>query len=339
MITLKELAQELSVSETTISRVLNNKGDDYRISKATQKKIFQAAEKYEFVPNAIARNLRLQRSETIGLILPDIANPFFARIGRSVQQEASLHDYHVILYDTDDKPKLEFEGVQLMKQRSVDGLIIAPVGLEFDHLEKLYASGSPLVILDRIPIMKTKMPYVVSDNEKGAKSAAQHFIKNGHKRIAFIEGIRHSSPNELRKKGYIDALNEAGIEYNPDYVSGNSYGEQNGYQEGKRLMNLDIRPTAIFAVSNMVSLGVLRAVAEAGLSVSEDISLISFDDQPYSPYLATPMTTIAQDPSEMGKVSVDMLMKQIKKGESFESVCLPTSLIVRKSVRQLNTLM
>ncbi len=336
MMTLKELAQKLSVSETTISRVLNNKGDDYRISKATQQKIFKAAQAHEFVPNAMARNLRLQRSQTIGLILPDIANPFFAKIGRSVQQEASLHDYHVILFDTDDNLKLEIDGVQLMKQRSVDGLIVAPVGLEFKHLEKLYASGSPFVIIDRIP-KETKIPCVVSDNEKGAESAIRYFIQNGHKRIAFIEGIRHSSPNELRKQGYMHALKEAGIEYIPDYVSGNGYGEQNGYQEGKRLLNLDIRPTAIFAVSNMVSLGVLRAMAEAGLSVPEDISLISFDDQPYSPYLATPMTTVAQDPSEMGKVSVDMLIKQIEKGEYSENVCLPTSLIVRKSVRHLNT--
>lgn len=332
MITLKELAQELGVSETTISRVLNNKGDAYRISKATQERIFKAAEVHEFVPNAMARNLRLQRSETIGLMLPDIANPFFAKIGRSVQQEAALHEYHVIIYDTDDHLDLEIEGIQLMRQRSVDGLIVAPVGQEFEHLEKLYDAQSPLVMLDRVPA-KTQIPYVVSDNVWGAKEAVRYFIKNGHKRIACIEGIQDSSPNELRKKGYFEALGEAGIEPNPDYISGNGYEEQNGYVETQRLLELDEPPTAIFAVSNMISLGVLKAMAEANLSVPEDMSLISFDDQPYSPYLASPMTTVAQDPQEMGRVAVEMLLNQIIKGKPSDSVCLPTSLIVRASVR------
>lgn len=332
MITLKNLAKQLGVSETTISRVLNHKGDAYRISKATQEKIFKAAEEYEFVPNAMARNLRLQRSETIGLILPDIANPFFAKIGRSVQQEAVVHDYHVILYDTDDNLELEIEGVQLMRQRSVDGLIIAPVGLEFEHLEKLYVSKSPLVILDRIP-MKTSIPYVVSDNKQGAKEAVLFFVKNGHRQIACIEGIQNSSPNELRKRGYFEALDEAGIDHNPDYISGTGYEEANGYVETQRLLALDEPPTAIFAVSNMISLGVLKALAEANLSVPDDMSLISFDDQPYSPYLASPMTTVAQNPHEMGRVAVQMLLNQIVKEKPAESVCLPTSLIVRASVR------
>lgn len=330
MITLKQLAQELNLSEATVSRVLNGKGDDFRISKQTQAIILEAADKHDFVPNVLARSLRLKKSETLGLIVPDVSNPFFAQIVKSVQQEAKQKEYQVILFDTDETLDQEIKAIQLMRQRNVDGLIVCPVGLSFEHLEKL---NLPIIVLDR-HAPDSSLPCVVSDNYQGALEAVRFLIRKGHRRIACIQGLQGASPNEFRIRGYRKALAEAGLSVKSEYLVGQGFREDNGYLETKMLMQLAQPPTAIFVVSNLICLGVLRALSEDGLKVPDDLSLISFDDQPYSPYLASPMTTVGQNPLDMGKISVKMLLNRIETGKPAQNVCLPTRLIIRESVRQ-----
>ncbi|MFQ5824994.1 MAG: LacI family DNA-binding transcriptional regulator [bacterium] len=334
--TLKTIAEKVGVSVTTVSRVLSGQAKRYRISKATEEAICRAAEVLHYAPNHLARGLRLKRTHTIGLLIPDISNPFFALIARSVEMEARKVGYSIMLCDTQESIKLEVDSIQLLQSRKVDGLIICPVGQDGNHLEQLYNNGASMVIVDRY-FPQLKCPYVISDNYKGAIDAVNHFIENDHRIIACIQGLLHTSTNDDRICGYKDAHKMHNIPVDESLIVGNSFGERNGYVGAKLLLNRVSKPTAIFAVSNLISLGALRAIAEEGLKIPEDISIISFDDQPYSDYLSTPMTTVAQQNIEMGQIAVKLIIDQIefKKHPDTNCVILPTKLIRRKSVKKL----
>ena len=301
-ITLKSLSEKLGFSETTISRVLNGKADKYRISKKTADKIKQAAADLSFTPNALARGLRLSNTHTLGLVIPDISNPFFASIARSVEREARKNGYSVILCDTEENTNLEIESVQLLRGRNVEGLIIAPVGQISEHLETVYKSGLPVVTVDRYFPQKN-LPFVSSDNYKGAYDAVLYLIENGHRKIACIKGLENTSPNDDRLRGYKDALLNNDIAIVESLIAGDSFSEQNGYTEAKLLLKGEEKPTAIFAFSNLISLGALRAIEEDNLSVPDNISIITFDDHPYFDYLSTPMSTMAQQNNEIGQIA------------------------------------
>ncbi|MFQ6114257.1 MAG: LacI family DNA-binding transcriptional regulator [bacterium] len=334
--TLKSIAERVGVSITTVSRVLGGKARRYRISKDTEEAVFRAAEELHYAPNHLARGLRLKRTHTIGLIIPDISNPFFASIARSVVMEARKVGYSIMLCDTQDNIRLEVDSIQLLQSRKVDGLIICPVGQDGRHLERLYDSGEAMVLVDRY-FPQSKCPSVTSDNYKGAVQAVTHFIENGHRVIACIQGLLNTSTNNDRVRGYRDAHKMHGIPVDESLIVGDSFGERNGYIGAKLLLNRTSRPTAIFACSNLISLGAFRAVSEEGLKIPDDISIISFDDQPYSDYLSTPMTTVSQPNIEMGHIAFKLLIDQIELNTRPETNCviLPTKLIRRQSVKKL----
>ena len=337
--TLKSIADQVGASVTTVSRVLSGQATRYRISKETEEGIRRAAEELHYAPNQLARGLRLKRTHTMGLVIPDISNPFFASIAKSIEIEAQKVGYSIMLCDSQESTKLEIDSLQLLQNRKVDGLIICPVGQDGKHLERLYNDDIPMVIIDR-HFPQLKCPYVVSDNYKGAVEAVNHFIENGHRIIACIQGILHTSVNDDRVRGYRDAQKMHNISVDESLIVGDSFGERNGYIGAKLLLNRTSRPTAIFAVSNLISLGALRAISEEGLQIPDDISMISFDDQPYSDYLSTPMTTVAQPKTEMGDIAFKLLIDQIELNNRLDTngVVLPTKLIKRESVKNLASL-
>lgn len=335
--TLKNIADYVGLSVTTISRVLSGQAKRYRISKQTEELICRAAEDLQYTPNELARGLRLKRTHTIGLIIPDISNPFFAFIARSIESNARKAGYSIILCDSLENTKLEIEYLQLLQNRNVDGLIICPVGQESKHLEELYNRGVPMVVVDR-HLPQLKCPHVLSDNYEGTLKAISHFIDNGHIIIGCIQGLHNTSVNEDRVRGYKDAHKMYDIALDNSLIVGDNFGERNGYTSTKLLLNRTSRPTAIFAVSNLISLGALRAISEEGLKIPDDVSLISFDDQPYSDYLCTPMTTVRQQSPEMGEIAIKLLIDEIKtnKHHATNGVILPTKLIIRKSVKKMD---
>jgi LacI family transcriptional regulator len=336
-LTLKNIADRLGVSETTVSRALSGQASKYRISQETEKAVLDLAEELHFSPNQLARSLRLQKTHTIGLMIPDISNPFFANIARNIEKEARKLGYSVILADTEETESIEIESLRLLRGRKVDGMVVSPVGLHFTHLEKLFAIGMPMVLIDRY-FPDCPIPYVGSDNFSGAHQAVAHLIENGHVRIACIQGIENTFPNIERLRGYRQAYADSGLPVDENMIVGDSFGYQNGYIETKLLLRHNPGPTAIFAVSNLISLGALHAIDEEGLKVPDDLSIISFDDQPYSALLATPMTTVAQQNEQIGPLAVKMLFHQIesKTVPEQKGILIPTHLIVRKSVRDLN---
>lgn len=334
--TLESISKELGISVSTVSRVLNGKSDKFRISKKTQELIFQTAKKLNYTPNQLARGLRLKKTFTIGYIIPDISNPFFSSIAQSVERSARKFGYSVLLSDSEESTEIEKQILKLILQRKVDGLIISPVGQDVKHILDAQQKHIPIVLIDRY-FPNLNIPFVTSDNYRGALEAVSYLIENGHKRIACIQGLQNTMPNIDRVKGYKEAFIKHNLPIDESLIVGDSFGEENGYIETKILLKRTEKPSAIFAVSNLISLGVLRALREENLDVPKDISIISFDDQPYSSLLATPMTTVTQQSSEIGFIATKLLIDNIDSKRIVESngIFLPTKLILRKSVKRI----
>ena len=334
---IRDLAEVLGLSITTVSRVLNGKAKRYRIRAETQERVLQAAREYNYVPNKLARGLKMSRTDTLGLIIPDISNPFFADIAQSIEKEARLHGYSLILGDSGDDQMIETDLIRLLLSHKVDGIIIAPVGIDYKQIIQTYNSGMPLVVIDRC-FPEIGLPFITSDNYQGGNDAVNYLIAMGHRKIACIQGIPKSRPTIDRVRGYKDALRSHSIPIDDSLIVGDNYTIENGYKQTRILFSMEDPPTAIFALSNLIGLGVMKAVDEMGLKIPDNISLISFDEQPYSAFLATPMTTVDQKKSEIGQLAVNVLTKYIDNKDyrkKLVHMTLKTNLIVRNSVKKI----
>jgi len=334
--TIKMLAETLSVSPSTVSRVLSGQGDKYRIAKGTQEAVLEAAKKFDYSPSRLARSLRLSKTHTLGLVIPDISNPFFSDVARHIAIGARKLGYSIILCDSEESTETEEKFVELLRDQMVDGLIVSPVGRTGDHLTRLYNTGMPLVVVDR-HVPEAAMPFVTSDNYKGAYEGTAYLIEKGHRDIAIIQGIPDSETNVARVDGFKAALRDNEISLPPTFITGDHFGETSGYIGTKTLLKKQTRPTAIFLASNLIALGTIRALAEEDVAVPGDMSLISFDEHAYSPYLSIPLTTIAQQTTEIGQIAVELLVSQMERPIQHppEEIVLPTRLIIRNSVRDL----
>lgn len=330
--TLRTLADQIGVSVSTVSRILSGQASRYRISPRTSERVLAKARRFQIAPNPLARGLKVNKTLTIGLVIPDISNPFFAGIARSVETEAASRGYSTILCDTQDDTAREMEAIRVLRYRKVEGLVICPVGQSNRHLRVFESDPLPIILVDRY-FPNLKLPFVASDNVRGAYEATQYLLDRGHRTIACIQGLVGTSPNTLRIRGYRRALADHRIP-RPSLIVGDSFSQKNGYDQTQRLLKKRPDLTAIFAFSNLIALGVLRALSEKGRVVPQDMSVLCFDDQPYCAYLATPMTTVEQNNIELGRRAVTMLFDRIQqsKSGSAEGVLIPTRLIERQSV-------
>lgn len=336
-ITLNDIAKTAGVSVSTVSRVVNNKTKKYRISSETRQLVLNTAKKLNYRPNELARGLRLKKTHTIGLIVPDISNPFFAQVTRIIQTNSYQLGYSLIVCNTDENLNTEIEQIELLRSKGVDGFILMPVGLNYGHIEKLLIGNIPIVLLDRC-FDELKTNSVVVDNYMGSYKATEHLINYGHKRIAIIQGLTSTYTNNLRLKGYLDALEKYKIKADQKLIVGKDFRRENGYIETKLLLNLENPPTAIFTTSDLITLGALQAIFEEKYNIPNDVSLVSFDDIDFAPYLISPLTTVRQPKELIGEMAVKLLIEDIKlKGKSEKKrIVLPTSLEIRKSVKLLN---
>lgn len=331
-----DIAKKTGFSITTVSRVLNEKADKYRISKKTQEEVKAAAFELNYIPNEFARNLRTGRSKTIALIVPSLKNPFFAEMASVINIEARNYGYITLIGDSDDDINIEKEEIIQLTSRNIDGMIIVPCGEGWQHLLKKQTEGFPLICIDRY-FEDMDLSFVSSNNYDGAYSASKYLIEHGHTSIACIQGVRHSTPNIQRVKGFEDAMSNFGI---TSYtVTGDAFSEQNGYLETKLLLQQIERPTAIFTFSNTIAMGCLKALKEEKIKIPNDISLITFDDNPYLNFIEPPLTCIAQPIGDICKIAVKILFSNIQEDDkTIKRVLLNTKLEVKESVRNILTL-
>ncbi len=332
-INIKDISEASGLSVSTISRVLNGKAKQYRISKKTQEKVLKIVEELKYVPNQVAVNLKRGNTRTIALIVPSLNNPFFANIASVVSLELRKLDYTTLISDSNENLEMEKEEINQLVARNVDGILISPSSQETEHIDWVVEQNIPLVCYDRF-FSKKHIPYVASDNYAGAYEGTKYLIENGHKRIACIQGSLLSTPNEFRKKGFEAMAKESGLK---DYmITGSEFSVRNGYTETLLMLQAHNKPTAIFSFSNNIALGCIKALKEFNLRVPEDISLITFDDHPYLEYLSTPLTCIAQPVEEICAIAIRHLFDLINKREIiYQKVQLKPHIIHRKSVRNI----
>ncbi len=331
-VTLNDIAERAGVSTSTVSRVLNDKAEKYRIGVETKARVLDAAKELNYRPNQVARGLRLSKTNTVGIIAPDVSNPFFAYIIKRVQNLAHNLGYSVVVCNTDENLEQEVEHVNVLYRNRVDGLIAMPVGQEYDHYVEWFNKGRPLVLLDRC-FDTFDASSVVVDNYAGSSEAVEHLIENDHGRIAIIQGLPGTYTNNERLRGYRDTLEKNGLPFDENLVVGGDFREENGYMETKLLLTSPDPPTAIFATSDLITLGALKAITEEGLEIPADISLIMFDDFDFAPYLKCPITAVRQPKEMMGEMAVKLLAEELRgERKTGKRVVLKTQLIMRQSV-------
>lgn len=335
-IKISDIAQRTGLSITTVSRVLNGKANKYRIGKESQEKVKKVAKELNYTPNQIAANLRTGRSNTIALIIPSLNNPFFANIASNINNEARDKGYITIVGDSDEDVATEKLILQQLASRSIEGIIIVPCGNKWEHIKELHDQGLPIICIDRY-FDNLDIPFVSTDNHHGAYLATRYLIEQGHTKIACIQGVKESTPNKLRIKGYLDALSESDIEYS--LVTGDEFSFHCGYIETKFLLQQKNKPTAIFSLSNTIAMGAMKALKEEKIKIPDDISLITFDDHPYLEYLVTPLSCVAQPITDISKIAIKFLFSEINMNKTpLHQILLKPNLNIRESVKRLDSM-
>lgn len=338
--TLSDVARVTGLSITTISRVLNGKSEEFRISKSSQDKVFKAIKDLDYKPNHAAQSLRNSFTHTLGLLVPRIDNPFFANIASIVIQESNKYTYPVMVIDTCENPLDEDRALDTLLARNVDGIIMAPCSENSGRIRQV-ARQIPVVLIDRYyeeSSDEVTLPYVATDNYAGAFDATELLINNGHRNILCIQGTPMSITSRKRVQGYCDAMAKAGLEAEIN-VRGNEFSTQNGYIETRLALMSGCRVSAILALSSTILLGAMKAVHELGLDVPSDVSMISFDNNLFLDYFNPPITRVCQPVENIGVLAVKMLMDSVHGREiARPDVLLPPTITYGQSVVHLTGL-
>jgi LacI family transcriptional regulator len=328
MTTIREVAEIAGVSYATVSHVINN---TRVVSPETRQRVMDAMAELNYRPNALARSLRQGKTNTLGLVLPDSANPFFAEISRSIEDEAFNKGYSVFLCNTELDTRRELFYVDVLSKKQVDGIIFVAAGDQADSLDFLAREGMPVVMIDR-NIPNVEVDAVLTDHQLGGFLATRHLLQLGHKLIACIAGPSSITPSAERITGYRNALEQVDIPYDEKLVIRGDYHSQSGMDITHSILQMDPRPTAIFALNDLMALGALRAAAEAGCSIPGDLAVVGYDDLELSQFTNPPLTTIAQPKKEIGLQAVSLLVERISQNNRPpRRLVLPPELIVRRS--------
>jgi LacI family transcriptional regulator len=333
-ITIKDVAKEAGLSVTTVSLVLNNK--NARISDKTRKHVREVAKRLNYRPNRLAVGLITKRTNIIGLIVPDIANQYFAEIAAAVEYEASEHGYNVIFCNTNDRPEKDIAYVDMLLQQGVDGILFTmSVNSDSNCAEECLAilkkAEIPVILIDRvIGEDKNEVTFVAVNDEECGYYATYHLIDLGHRKIGCITGSMGDYDAIQRLEGYKHALYEAGIAFDPELVAEGNYHMASGYNSVTILTQKKV--TGIFAHNDMMALGAYKRLTQLGIKVPEDISLVGIDNLSFTELLEVPFTTIERTPGRMGEIAVKKMIAILNKQDTKnEHIIYSPRLIVRKS--------
>ncbi len=307
MATIKDIARAARVSVATVSAVAN--GTKY-VSEPLARRVRRAIAATGYQPHGVARSLKNGTTQTLGLIVTDITNPFFTAVARSVEDAAYLARYAVVLCNSDEDVEKERVCLELMRRRRVDGLIWAPAGDVADYRDLRAHQSAPTVALDR-RIEGMPMDGVVVDNVRATREAIEYLIGLGHRRIALITGLPQLSTSRGRLQGYREAMAAHGLPLPAGLVVQGNFRSDSAHDAALALLRMTRRPTAVFASNNLMALGLLRAIRELGLRCPDEISVAAFDDFEEASLFTPSLTTIAQPTGAIGAKAVEMVLKRI----------------------------
>ncbi len=328
MVTIKDVAHRAGVSVATVSRVLNNQPT---VSPELRSRVLETVEKLGYRRDRVARSLRVKSSQIIGLIIPDIRNPFFTAVARGVEDIAYRHGYSLVLCNTDEDPTRERLYIDIMLAERVAGTIVAPVAEMGNYCRVLLDGGIPVVTMDR-RMLDLDVDTVIVTNFSGAYEAVCHLIQEGHHRIGCIGGILEATTGRERYEAYKKALDDHGIGLDEDLMTVGDSRQDSGYRLALQLLGLKEPPTALFTVNNRMTLGALAAIQERGLRIPQDIAVVGFDDMPWAALLDPPLTVVAQPTYDLGQIAAEMLIARVSDPDRpVQEITLATTLVVRRS--------
>ena len=330
--TIKDLARELKLSPSTISRALRDHPD---ISPGTKKRVVSLADKLDYHPNSIAQSLQTKKTKTIGVIVPEIKQPFFASVINGIEELAYAAGYTIIVCQSNETADREVLVTRSLGSHRVAGLLVSLSRdtKNLDHFKILQRRGVPIVFFDRVS-NDIEASKVVVDDYKGAFDVVAHLIKSGYRRIAHLAGPKNLSISKFRLKGYMDALRQENLPFDDSMVVYGGLDDTDGIVGFQKLLNLKTLPDAIFAVNDPVATGAFVMIKEHGMKIPDDIALAGFSNTYMTSLLDPPLTTVEQPSYEIGKTAAQLLMEQINNNnEEFvpELIVLKTTLIVRGS--------
>jgi LacI family transcriptional regulator len=328
MTTIVEVARRAKVSTSTVSHVVN--GTRF-VSPPARARVEAAIRALGYRPNALARSLRVGQSHTLGLVVPDSANPFFAEMGRAIELAAFQAGFSVILCNTENDRGKERLYLAVLAKKQVDGIILVAAEERGDAVAGLLRGRLPVVAIDR-ERPGLKLDTVLTDHRMGGRLATGHLIGLGHRRIGCITGPARLSPSRLRLAGYRRALREAGIGPDDLLVVEGDFHPSSGAAAARALLQRPRPPTAIFACNDLMAMGVLSAAAASGRRVPADLAVVGYDDIELAPFTTPPLSTVAQPRREMGREIVKLLVNRIGDRDlPPQREVLPVALQVRQS--------
>lgn len=336
-VTINDIAKESGVSCATVSRVLNDSG---YVKYETKQKILKVIEKLNYTPSAIARSLSTNKTNIVGVIVPQINNPFFGEIIKGISKIADEHDLNIILCDTDDSMEKELKALKLLKEQRIEGILITPTSVEdefnSEYLKTIDSFGIPIVLIDG-NVKYSTFDGVFVDNIKGAYDGTEALIKAGHEKIAIITGRMNSKPAQDRFIGYEKALARNNILLNKEYIFYGDYNKEISYEHTKKILSMKDRPTAILVCSNMMTLGCLKALYEENVRIPEDMAIIAFDRIDVLNIVGMNISFINGPTIEMGEIGMKILIDNLnnKENKAIKRITLLPELILKGSEKYI----
>ncbi len=308
MATMKDVAELANVSITTVSHVINK---TRYVSDELTTRVKKAMEELDYYPNSLASSLRSGKTKIVGLMIPDISNQFFAEMSRKIEDNGYEYGYSVILCNTNENAKKEESYIDVLIAKQVDGIIFISAVDNSKNIRKSIDANIPIVVVDR-DVKEIKADVVLVDNFKGGYQAAQYLIDLGHRRIGCITGPSPITPSAQRVGGYQQALEDADISPDPSLIVSGDFSYESGREAMSKLLSLPDLPTAVFACNDMMAIGAIQAANDNGFGISDDISIIGFDNIPFSQSVYPALTTVAQPFDKIAKTIVDLLIEKMK---------------------------
>lgn len=326
--TVKEVAAKAGVSTATVSRVLSGMGG---VAEALEREVREAATSLNYWPNRAARSLRAGSSRTVGVLIPDIENPFFTSVVRGIEEVLQTAGYSLLLANFNESPEREQVHLGTLRAEGIAGLIFAASRTPTKEYQRLLQAGMPIVAVSRVPD-DLNVDTVSVDNAQGARIAVAHLISLGHRRIALINGPLSLSTARERQEGCRMAFRDAGLPVPDDLIRYGDFRQAGGYHAMQALLAEAPPPTAVFVASNLMTIGALQAIHERGLEIPSEVAVVGFDDMAWAASLRPPLTTVAQPATEVGRTAARLLLERVQNRRlPVRRVVLETRLIVRSS--------
>jgi LacI family transcriptional regulator len=329
---IADVAKAAGVSMMSVSRVINNKEG---VSQETRQAIEQVIQKLDYHPNILARGLATQRTGTLGLVVPDVSNPFFSGVVRGVERAAFAEGYSILVCDTDEDPQRELDVLELLLEKWVDGLVLCSSRLEQQKLQSVLVQYPATVLVNKqLESMNAPLSVgcVLINDKAGGQMATDHLIKSGHKMIGFLSGPTVSQSSRWRDKGYRQALMEAGLPYRPELVLPCAPTVEGGQQAAAQLLMDHPEITALFCFNDLVAVGVIQACNESGRVIPDELAIVGYDDIILAPLVTPPLTTCRVAREELGRLATSLLLERLGGcTEGCEKRILQPELIVRAS--------